>query len=899
MTPCADGSRGPVEGRNNRERSGIRFIVKFRVFIRTALLVSLIAVCSLPRTASAAAAAHYAEFLDATFPFLEATLDCRNLAPAGTAENLVPRGIIVPLGEDVYVCFDTELLRVAAVWQGGFVTPHGMAMYSYNEPFREIPGGQRLLSKPVGKIWASTGLYPGWSPEESPLFHDPRPRGVNEEELGRGPLAPSSGRWRGTTDAGEGAVLNYDAVGAQVSEFFHLQRGDHGLYVVRRMEVRGAEKPLRVVINDFGAAPLVIGQQASVGLSLIREGGRLLLPIAPNAGLQILEVHYQLTDQPGSIARAGADIGPPQKQGRRWRESATAPIVTGVPQGAYVVDDIHLPYPNPWHRRIRPVDIVFRPDGTALVLTFDGDVYAVSGLSGAGGAPRWTRIAAGFNEPHAIQLRDDDVFVFSRLGITRLVDHDGDGETDEYALFSNGFTQSADTRDYPLSMVVLPDKSLLISKGGQGAQRSPHSGRVLHVSADGGRVSPFASGFRNGYLSVNAATGLITASDQQGNWVPTTPVFKVRKNSYHGYQPSAPAEGAPIDPPLLWLPHRAAQSGVGQVHGFDRRAGPLMGATLLIDFHRPGLLKVLIPDGDDPVQAGATALPVTLPIPAIKGNLNPADGWPYFAGFRIEGSMASKTEGLCRLRALDADDGLPIRAEVFRQGVLLEFAEAIDPARVRDVAQYFVTSWEYRRTSAYGSGQFRSDGEPGVDRWPVHSVWPSSDGRSVLIAIAGLRLTMQLEVTHRLQGAWSTVYFTVNKLTDFSSREEEFAGLDWPTIFAEERAVGADLAPVQEISSAQGERVAMQMGCLGCHSKDGSTEGRPGPTLRGLFGAERTLADGRVVVADEAYLLRSIAEPAADIVSGFQGKEIAMPSYRGVMADDDLKSLLLYLSSLK
>ena len=91
----------------------------------------------------------------------------------------------------------------------------------------------------------------------------------------------------------------------------------------------------------------------------------------------------------------------------------------------------------------------------------------------------------------------------------------------------------------------------------------------------------------------------------------------------------------------------------------------------------------------------------------------------------------------------------------------------------------------------------------------------------------------------------------------------------------------------------------MQMGCLGCHSKDGSTEGRPGPTLRGLFGAERTLADGRVVVADEAYLLRSIAEPAADIVSGFQGKEIAMPSYRGVMADDDLKSLLLYLSSLK
>lgn len=866
---------------------------------RRALLALIVCGGFLPLTASEPPAAHYRDFLDATFPFLEATLDCRNISPTGTAENLVPRGVIVPLGDDVFVCFDTELLRVAAIWQGGFVTPHGMAMYSYTEPFREIPGGLRLLSKPIGTIWASTGLYPGWMVEGSLLVHDPRPRGVDAAELGRGPLTTAMGRWLGVEDAGEAAVLRYRAQGAEVSEVFRLQRSDHGSSAVRRIEVRGVVKPLQVVVNDFGESPVESGQQLAAGASLIREGARVLLPVPQNEGVQTFEVHYHLTDRPVPTPQIVSTAALPQKKGRRWVETATAPLVQGVPQGAYAADEITLPYPNPWHRRIRPVDIVFRRDGTALVLTFDGDVYTLSGLAGSGSTPRWTRIAAGFNEPHAIQLRDDDVFVFSRLGVTRLVDHDGDGETDEYSMFSNAFTQSADTRDYPLSLVVLPDRSFLISKGGQGAQRSPHSGRVLHLSADGSEVTPYASGFRNGYLSINPASGMITASDQQGNWVPTTPLFKVRQNSYHGYHPSAPDASTPIDPPLLWLPHRAAQSGVGQIYGFDRRSGPLNEAALLIDFHRPGLLKILLPEREDPVQAAATALPVTLPIPAIKGSINPVDGLPYFAGFRIEGSMAAKTEGLCRVRAVASNDGLPVRAEVFRQGVLLTFAGRLDPIRAGDVTQYFVNSWEYRRTSAYGSGQYRADGEPGVDRWTVHSVRPSGDGHSVFIALADLRPTMQLEVTHRLQGEWATVYFTVNELNDIPARDEEFARLDWPAIFAERLADTSDHKRDVEISSAQGQRVATQMGCLGCHSIDGSTEGRPGPTLRGLWGTERTLAGGRSVVADEAYILRSIAEPAGDIVAGYQGKEIAMPSYRGVIADDDLKSLLLYLATLK
>ena len=60
----------------------------------------------------------YKEFLDTNFPFIEATVDMRGVAPAGTDDNLIPRAIVIPLEHDVFVCFDTELLRVAGIWQG-------------------------------------------------------------------------------------------------------------------------------------------------------------------------------------------------------------------------------------------------------------------------------------------------------------------------------------------------------------------------------------------------------------------------------------------------------------------------------------------------------------------------------------------------------------------------------------------------------------------------------------------------------------------------------------------------------------------------------------------------------------------------------------------------------------
>lgn len=94
--------------------------------------------------------------------------------------------------------------------------------------------------------------------------------------------------------------------------------------------------------------------------------------------------------------------------------------------------------------------------------------------------------------------------------------------------------------------------------------------------------------------------------------------------------------------------------------------------------------------------------------------------------------------------------------------------------------------------------------------------------------------------------------------------------------------------------AARGKELASQLGCVGCHSADGSPG--VGPTWKGLYNSQVELADGSTVTADEAYLRESILEPGAKIVAGFQN---VMPSYKGRLSDEDVQALIEYIKTLK
>ena len=92
-----------------------------------------------------------------------------------------------------------------------------------------------------------------------------------------------------------------------------------------------------------------------------------------------------------------------------------------------------------------------------------------------------------------------------------------------------------------------------------------------------------------------------------------------------------------------------------------------------------------------------------------------------------------------------------------------------------------------------------------------------------------------------------------------------------------------------------GEELMEKHGCLGCHSLDGTP--KVGPTLKGIWGRRVTvLTSGteRSLTVDEAYLRRSILEPNADVVKGYQP---IMPSFAGSLNADEVTAIVVFLKS--
>lgn len=96
--------------------------------------------------------------------------------------------------------------------------------------------------------------------------------------------------------------------------------------------------------------------------------------------------------------------------------------------------------------------------------------------------------------------------------------------------------------------------------------------------------------------------------------------------------------------------------------------------------------------------------------------------------------------------------------------------------------------------------------------------------------------------------------------------------------------------------TVRGKKWAAQFGCAACHSIDGSK--LVGPTWKGLYGHEVSLADGSTIKADDAYIIESITNPNAKIVKDFQ-PNLMPPTYGTQLTQAQINDLLEYIKSLK
>ncbi|MBI4228583.1 MAG: cytochrome c oxidase subunit II [Deltaproteobacteria bacterium] len=158
-----------------------------------------------------------------------------------------------------------------------------------------------------------------------------------------------------------------------------------------------------------------------------------------------------------------------------------------------------------------------------------------------------------------------------------------------------------------------------------------------------------------------------------------------------------------------------------------------------------------------------------------------------------------------------------------------------------------------------------------------------------------------------LGGRYTQLWFTPTKVGTFNLFCAEYCGTGHSKmlgkvvvlspeaydIWEKGEEVQEEIGVASLPSAERGEQLYKQSGCNACHSVDGSTG--VGPSWKGLVGHKVTLQDSEVITADQNYIRESILEPQAKIVNGYQP---VMPSYKGILSDDDISALIAYMKTL-
>ena len=355
-------------------------------------------------------------------------------------------------------------------------------------------------------------------------------------------------------------------------------------------------------------------------------------------------------------------------------------------------------------------------------------------------------------------------------------------------------------------------------------------------------------------------------------------------------------QGRPRAPPLCWIPHTVAGSGLGLVWADEKRFGPLSDSLVYLDFRRPGILRTYLDQRDG--QAATVPMPVKINFPLLNGAVNPADGQVYLVGFQIWGTNSQAIRGMARLRYTGKPSVLPNRVVAGKNSVILNFDQELDPS----VGNITARRWNYKRASSYGSGHYQPDGKAGEEFLPVSELKFSADRRSVLVATPELHPVHQLAVSYELksssgQSISNAAYLTLHQTFPLDLKKEGFPNTDLVKLASTAKNKTNPKAATPTI--ARGAQVYQAIGCAACHSVDGSTNGKSGPTWKGLAGSNRKLITGETVKATTEYLRESILDPAAKVTKGYNPKDVGMPSYRGILPDSDIESLIFYIESLK
>lgn len=172
----------------------------------------------------------------------------------------------------------------------------------------------------------------------------------------------------------------------------------------------------------------------------------------------------------------------------------------------------------------------------------------------------------------------------------------------------------------------------------------------------------------------------------------------------------------------------------------------------------------------------------------------------------------------------------------------------------------------------------------------IHSFWVK-EFRVKQDALPGKNLVKEIRITPNKLGDYQVMCAELcggaHAYMTSPVKVVDQAGFD---AWVESETAAANLSP-----EARGEKLVSGSGCLACHSTDGTK--LTGPSWKGLAGSEITFQDGSTTVADDAYLVESIVDPAAKIVQGFA--PVMPASYKDTLSEQQIQDIVAFIKTLK
>jgi hypothetical protein len=682
-----------------------------------------------------------------------------NLGRDAKGDNVSYRGIVVRLNESGNACvvFDGDTMRMAAGWTKGGLKLDGL-------PFT---GGHGRFPSHGGEKLFVTQAAPGWASPKGELA-DPREGKYSP----LGPLPRDWAKFGGLYVHGNRVVLKYTVGGAKVLESPSLVEKDGLSAIIRTIRIAGDGKDKTLVLSDARDGEVVTTAHVPEGAKLEIKDGLNLLHLPGNKGVTTFQVLYgkgSLEDLKKISTKPEDLLVLTKGGGVRWKETVKTKGEVSKEDKAYVIDRLTVPYNNPYGMQIRIGGFDFFKDGkTAAISTWDGDVWLVRNIDEKLENLEWKRFAAGLHEPLGLKIVDDVIYTVADDQITRFHDFNGDDEADFYENFNNDWDLTSGFHAFCFDLHT--DKvgnfyfafGSPVRSGGRSFERlGRHHGSIIKISKDGSRLERYATGLRAPNGMGVSPDGQVTSGDNEGTFVPRSPINWMKPGSFHGVVDVAAdydkfkttptvgerSNGRPqhLDPteapkPLAWLPKGVDNSGGGQVWVTSDRWGPFDKELLHMSYGRSALYLVLKEDKAGQMQGGVVKFPLRFTSSCMRGRFNPHDGQLYVSGLKGWQTNAGKQGGLDRVRFTGKMVAMPKGLRIKSNGIEIDFTAKLDKELAEDRTSYSIRSSNIRWTHGYGSG------DQDKKTYEVKAAKLLGDGKTVFLEVPTIGPAHQMEI---------------------------------------------------------------------------------------------------------------------------------------------------------